>query len=232
MARFGSVIALAVLLTAGCGSSVASPRATCAPVPVYSSVPGGTRVTDPANGFAITLPDGWAQVDLSTGKVAPAFSTLTMAPATAATVQAIGAAAARDGYEWLAVGIGAGVAGGQSATPTDLLIDRSPANGGTLDSVATSFTDGLRASGVTGDIEDIRFTIAGEDALGIRYASATQDAAGHEVLSGVTDYIVIHEGAQFSLVFSVAAENVTGSANAFNAIAQSLEFAAGVSPAC
>lgn len=213
-----------------------SPRAvaaaSCVPRPGYSNVPEGTRVDDLADGFSITLPHGWAQIDLATDDVVPAFSGLTMEPSTAALVKAIGSTAKSAGYEWLAVDLAPNAGGRQSANPSDLLVALSSANGETLDSIAAGFTTDLRGSGVTGNIEQIRFVLAGGDALGIRYAAVTHDLAGKETVSAVTDYIALRGDTQFSLVFSVAAENNSGSAVIFTSIAQSLEFHDGTATAC
>jgi hypothetical protein len=189
-------------------------------------------VDDLADGFSITLPHGWAQIELATGNVVPAFSGLTMERRTAALVRTIGSSAESAGYEWLAVDLAPGAGGSQSATPADLLVDLSPANGATLDTIAARLTTDLRGSGVTGNIEQIRFVLAGGDALGIRYATVTHDLNGKEIVSAVTDYIALRGDTQFSLVFSVATENSPGSAAIFNAIAQSLAFHGGIGPGC
>ena len=194
-----SMALLGALLVAACGGSGGAPAsssvapASCAPSPGYSSVPDGTRVNDQADGFSITLPHGWAQIELATGNVVPAFSGLTMESRTAAVVKAIGASAERDGYEWLAVDLAAGTGGSPSATPSDLLVDLSPANGASLDTIAAQLTTDLRGSGVTGTIEQIRLVLAGGDALGIRYAAVTHDLDGKEIVSAVTDYIAVRE---------------------------------------
>jgi hypothetical protein len=179
-----SVALLGALLVAACGASGGAPAsspvaaatespssnpvslptgvavASCVPRPGYSSVPDGTRVDDLADGFSITLPHGWAQIELATGNVVPAFSGLTMERRTAALVRTIGSSAESAGYEWLAVDLAPGAGGSQSATPADLLVDLSPANGATLDTIAARLTTDLRGSGVTGNIEQIRFVLA------------------------------------------------------------------------
>jgi hypothetical protein len=205
---------------------------SCVPRPGYSNVPGGTRVDDLADGFSITLPHGWAQIELATGGVVPAFSGLTMEPSTAALVKAIGSGAETAGYVWLAVDLAPGAGGSQSATPTDLLVAITPTNGATLDSFAARFTSDLRASGVTGNIGQIRLGLAGGDGLEIRYAEVVRDLSGNELVSAVTDYIVLHGDRQFALAFSVAAANSFGSAVIFTAIAQSLELQNGIAPGC
>jgi hypothetical protein len=88
-----------------------------------------------------------------------------------------------------AVDLAPGAGGSQSATPSDLLVDLSPANGATLDTIAARLSTDLRGSGVTGNIEQMRFVLAGGDALGIRYATAAHDLDGKEIVSAVTDYI-------------------------------------------
>lgn len=213
----------------------ASPQAaagSCVPRPGYSHVAGGTRVDDVADGLSITLPGGWAQIDLATGDVVPAFSALTMEPSTAAMVKAIASGAESAGYVWLAVDLAPGAGGGQSATPPDLLVAITPTNGATLDTVATRFTSDVRASGVTGNIEQIGLGLAGGDGLEIRYTTLTRDLNGNELVSAVTDYIVLRGDTQISLAFSVAADNNSGSAAIFNAIAQSLELPSGDAPGC
>jgi hypothetical protein len=125
-----------------------------------------------------------------------------------------------------------GAGGSQSATPSDLLVNLSPANGATLDTIAARLSTDLRGSGVTGNIEQMRFVLAGGDALGIRYATAAHDLDGKEIVSAVTYYIALRGDTQFSLVFSVAAENNSGSAVKFNEIAQSLAFHSAIAAGC
>lgn len=228
-----AVAAATEALSSGPSASPQSVAAgSCVPRPGYSNVPGGTRVDDPADGFSITLPHGWAQIELATGDVVPAFSGLTMEPSTAAMVKAIGSGAESDGWVWLGVDLAPGAGGSQSATPAVVLVALSPANGATLDTAAARLTSDLRGSGVTGNIEQIRLGLAGGDGLGIRYAEVTRDLNGKELVSAVTDYIVLRGDTQFTLAFSVAAENNSGSAAIFSAIAQSLEVHSGVAPGC
>jgi hypothetical protein len=205
---------------------------SCVPRPGYSNVPGGTRVDDPADGFSITLPHGWAQIELATGDVVPAFSGLTMEPSTAARVKAIGSGAESAGWVWLAVDLAPGAGGSQLATPADLLVALTSASGETLDSIAAGLTSDLRASGVTGNIEQIRLGLAGGDGLEIRYAEVTHDLDGKLLASAVTDYITLHGDMQFTMAFSVAAESSSGSAAIINAMAQSLEIHPSGAPGC
>jgi hypothetical protein len=210
----------------------AAVSASCPPELGYTAVSGGTRVDDAGDGFAITLPDGWAQVDLGSGAVVPAFSDLAMSPGTADLVKAIGSGAKRDGYEFLAVDLGRSGASGQSPHPADMLVDLSPADGTTLDAIATGLTSDLRANGVTGDIEEVRFRFAGGDGLGLRFVEVQQDLNGQAVPAVESYYITVRGNTQLSLVFSVAAQDSSGSTSTFDAIAQSIDLPAARVPGC
>jgi hypothetical protein len=212
--------------------SSASVSVSCPPKLGYSTVPGGTRVDDAADGFAITLPGGWAQIDLGSGAAVPAFSDLAMEPGTADLVKAIGSGAKRDGYEFLAVDLGRSGTSGQSLHPADLLVDLSPADGSTLDAIATALTSDLRANGVTGDIQQVRFRFAGGDGLGVRFVEVSQDLNGQAVTGVVSYYIAVRGNTELSLVFSVAAQDNSGSTTKFDAIAQSIDFPVARAPGC
>jgi hypothetical protein len=233
----GTLSSSAPALTVGDATpTLASPSlaavASCPPKLGYTTGSGGTRVDDAEDGFAITLPDGWAQIDLGSGAVVAAFSDLTMKRGTADLVKAIGSGAKRDGYEFLAVDLGRGGSSLQSEHPADLLVDLSGADGDTLDSIATDLTSDLRADGVTGDIEQVRFRFAGGDGLGVRFVEVSQDLNGQAVTGVVSYYIAVRGSTQLSLVFSVAAQDNSGSTTKFDAIAQSIAFPVARAPGC
>ncbi len=218
------------------GGSLASSEGTlsasCAPRQGYSSTPDGTRVDDPTNGFAITLPHGWAEIDLASGDVVPAFSGLTMESATSAQVRATASAARNAGYLSMAVDLTPTSAGGQSPTPPLLLVARRAAVGATLDSIAASVTATARAGGVTGEITQTRLTLAGIGAVGLRYATVQQDLNGRQLPTVEHFYIALREDMAFELIFTEAAENAASEDAISDAIARSLEFHDGTAPSC
>jgi hypothetical protein len=224
-----STTAMAIVLV-GCAGPATQGAGSASCVP--SAPLAGTRMEDQPNRFAITVPAGWAQIDMATGEVDPAFKALTMEPGTAALVKAIASGANGREYEFFAIDLAPGPDGHQSATPADLLIDVSPAKGENLDAYASRLTTGLEANGASGDIEKRKLRLVGGDALSLRATAETQDLTGRAVTAVQTFTIGVRGDTEFSLVSSVDADHEAVAAPIFDAMTQSFEFPIGTKSGC
>jgi hypothetical protein len=218
------------ILVVGCAGPAAQGAGSASCIP--SAPLAGTRIEDQPNGFAVTLPSGWAQIDMASAEVTPAFKALAMEPGTAALAKAIASGAQGREFEFFSLDLAPGPDGHQSATPADLLIDVSPAEGDDLDALAGRLTTGLRAGGVTGEITQRKLTLVGGDALSVRASAETQDLSGRAVTAVQTYILGVRGDTEFTLAFSVDADHEAAAAPLFDAITRSFEFPIGTKSGC
>ena len=178
------------------------------------------------------MPAGWAQIDMTSGQVVPAFKSLTMEPGTAALAKAISSSANGRDYEFFALDLTPGGDGHQSSTPAGLLVDVSPADGDNLDAHVTQLTNDLQANGVTVDSQKRKLTLAARDALSLRASKEAQDLNGRTVTNVQTFTIGFSGDTVITLVFSVDGDHEAAAAPIFDAMTRSFEFPIGTKSVC
>jgi hypothetical protein len=176
-------------------------------------------MADRANGYALTLPAGWAQIDLGTGAIVVTASTPTVAPETAALVKRVAATLKAANYEGMAADVASSSNG--SAMPSMLGIDLSPAKGVTLDSIASQ--ELTAAQGGAGQPQQGRLTMAGLPTVWTRFSGTQADLHAKDVKVVLTNYVTVVGDQAFGLYFLVDPLNDPTDAAVLEAMAHSLE---------
>jgi len=175
-------------------SSIASPSGAGGPVGTTG------RIVDESKGFAVTLPDGWTRLDLTSTDIEQMLgaASANMTPEARAALQQQLSGLAAAGLTFFAIG--------PSADPnfaTNLNILALPSSGMTLDLLEQLNVTQLEAlPSLAGDVVQERVTLPAGEALHLRYAIKTPGVNGAEIQPTVDQYLMVGGSQQYIVTFS------------------------------
>jgi hypothetical protein len=177
-----------------------APVATATPTP--TKVPGTGKITDKANGFAITLPAGWREIPLDGSETAEIESELPAGSQLGATLEATTSSAAAKGFAMFAMDLSADTLAAatfsglevQVAEPTSLPL-----------SLLESLVIGLlqEAPGVT-NVSGKIVTLPAGQAIRVTYTLVTTTSSGQSVKLAGTDYVLVSSKHTYTVTFLVS----------------------------
>ncbi len=188
-----------------------------------------------ADGFRLSLPPGWAPVDLLdtdlAGQFRRAYRDNPEVAAKAGTLAFVGTILQLLGGQLIAFPPAEGVLPDPLATSVKLLVPPidTPQN---LDKTAQLLADQLNkevAAGMVRSPSQRRVSLPAGDAVEFTYLQVAT-SSGVQMNLAVLDYAILHDGAVYELVFSCPAERFDQYRPLFDAIARSLQFTDGAAP--
>lgn len=208
-----TTVILSAVLVAACGGSAASsaPAATTAPSAADastapsagSSLATSGRIVDAANGYALTLPDGWVRLDLTDQDLAAFIG--------AASSMSPQLAQAMSGQIETMLSSGLVLFGLDPATGTaNVNVLKLSAGGMSLDLLKQLNESQLKSAGIGTDMVSEHVTLSSGDAVHFKYSITPQGSTTPVtieqflLISGTDQYIVSVTGADSTTANAIA----------------------------
>ncbi len=192
-----------------------------APAPSPTKVPGTGRITDKANGFAITLPAGWREIPLDGSETAEIEATLPADSQLSGTLEATTSSAAAKGFAMFAMDLStdtllAKVFSGlevQVAAPTNVPLSL-------MEPLVTGLLD--QAPGVTG-VSGAIVTLPAGQAIRVTYTLTTKTSTGETVKLAGTDYVLASSKHTYTVTFLVSSADASSGRSAAGSIMKTFD---------
>jgi len=204
-------------------SAAASPTAapTATPAPAPTKVPGTGKVTDKADGFAITLPAGWRQIPLDGSENAQIEATLPANSQLSGTLEATTSSAAAKGFAMFAMDLSTATLSGkvfsgleiQAAAPSNVPLSL-------MEPLVTGLLD--QAPGVSGVAAKIVTLPAGQ-AIRVTYTLITTTSSGQSVKLAGTDYVLVSSKHTYTVTFLVSYADASAGRSKADSIMKSFD---------
>jgi hypothetical protein len=172
------------------------------PAPSATKVPGTGKITDKADGFAITLPTGWRQIPLDGSETAEVEATLPADSELSGTLEATTSSAAAKGFAMFAMDLSTDTIAAKVFSALEVQVAAStnvPLS--LMEPLVTGLLD--QAPGVTSVTGKIVTLPAGQ-AIRVTYTVTTKTSTGQTVKLAGTDYVLISSKHTYTVTFLVS----------------------------
>jgi len=196
------VVASVAPSAAALGPSASPSAAPITPAPSPTKIPGTGKITDKADGFAITLPTGWREIPLDGSETADIEAGLPAGSSLGATLEATTSSAAAKGFAMFAMDLSPDTLAATVFSGLEVQVAASqnvPLS--LLEPLATGLLD--QAPGVSGVSGKIVSLPAGQ-AIRITYTLTTKTSTGKTVKLAGTDYVLETSKHLYTVTFLVS----------------------------
>jgi hypothetical protein len=200
----GTAVPIASASAAPSIAAAASPSEAppITPAPSPTKVPGTGRITDKADGFAITLPAGWREIPLDGSETAEIEATLPAGSQLGATLEAMTSSAAAKGMALFAMDLSTDTLAAKVFSGLEVQVAASQNVPLTLlEPLVVGLLD--QAPGVTSVSGKIVSLPAGQ-AIRITYTLTTKTSTGQTVKLAGTDYVLETSKHLYTVTFLVS----------------------------
>jgi hypothetical protein len=178
------------------------PLPPATPLPSPTKIPGTGKITDKADGFAITLPAGWREIPLDGSENAEIESSLPASSNLGATLEATTSSAAAKGFAMFAMDLTPDTLRAKVFSGLDVQV-AAPMNVplSLMEPLVTGLLD--QAPGVT-SVAAKMVTLPAGQAIRITYTLTTKTSTGQSVKLAGTDYVLLSSKHTYTVTFLVS----------------------------